>query len=684
MFYHSDIYKFLCLLATLVLACACVKEEGLESESIPDPPCSGVPVSFEVGALSCDESVVDTKIHVSQTGKTHTISWSKGDQISMFAFNKPSAVGELARWNVSNFSSERFTASSSGSSIEFSGVVPEDFATSKPSGTASLYMIYPAATVSVASQSTKDSGFINYNIRGLSIPSTQDGTGWKYCWFTSESSWDFAQQTISPATFKLSNCLIKFAIDSPKSIRKIDIVSKNSCMAGDIVLYTGRVAIQTGCVQRTITIENGGILPDEILFACRLLNTHDGGGVAGTEEITFTFTAADGSCAVKILRPAAQYASNKMYNLGTVTLNEWSSVEKASDAVKNMGVGLNLGGSFSDKMKYYDNNPDGSITREDPKTFETMYGHSLTTAQTMISTAEAGFKTIRIPVTWYAHMDNTLGEIDKVYLDRLEEVVNYALDAGLYCIINVHHDSGDNVNTWLLADWANYRDISARFKNIWTQVATRFKDYGHKLLFESYNEIVDAKRSWFWSDDPTAFDAANALNQDFVNAVRATGGSNAVRNLIVTTFSAGTLAPSLEKFVLPSDNVSNHLIVQVHSYLPAEFVTAKTTGRAEYYDSDEAEIDEMFNTLRIQLLNRGYPVVMGEYGAYRKKLADGTYNDEHRARHAAVYTSKALKLGIAPIYWYNPMEWGDRSSGRWTYPVVKDALINAYNQHINN
>ena len=223
----------------------------------------------------------------------------------------PSAAGESARWNVSNFSSERFTASSSGSSIEFSGVVPEDFATSKPSGTASLYMIYPAATVSVASQSTKDSGFINYNIRGLSIPSTQDGTGWKYCWFTSESSWDFAQQTISPATFKLSNCLIKFAIDSPKSIRKIDIVSKNSYMAGDIVLYTGRVAIQTGCVQRTITIENGGILPDEILFACRLLNTHDGGGVTGTEEITFTFTAADGSSAVKILRPSAQYASNK-------------------------------------------------------------------------------------------------------------------------------------------------------------------------------------------------------------------------------------------------------------------------------------------------------------------------------------------------------------------------------------
>ena len=92
----------------------------------------------------------------------------------------------------------------------------------------------------------------------------------------------------------------------------------------------------------------------------------------------------------------------------------------------------------------------------------------------------------------------------------------------------------------------------------------------------------------------------------------------------------------------------------------------------------------MFNTLRIQLLNKGYPVIIGEYGAFRRQLPDGTYNDVHRGRHAAVYTRKALKLGIAPIYWYNPMEWGDRSAGRWTYPAVKDSLIKAYNQHINN
>ena len=688
---HSQFIKFLFAAYLMVSLFSCVKETGGGSISKTQEG-DGMSIDFKVGPLSYEE---ETKISVSQTGKTHTISWSKGDQISMFAYRKPTAAGESASANVANFSSERFTATGSGASASFSGKIPAEFADLAQTGTVPLYMIYPAADLTIAEQSSSNSGYVNYNITGLSIPSVQDGTGWKYCWFASvNAKYDFAEGNLSESpvpTFNLVNCLVKMTVKSAKKIRKIDIVSKNSYMAGDIVLYTGRVAVQTGCIKRTLTIDNGGILPDEVYFACRLLNNYDSSRVPGTEEITFTFTAEDGNKTVRVLKPSAdpttgQYRSGTLCNLGTVEL-DWgtsTTVELASDAVTNMGVGLNLCGSFDDKLKYYNDNASGSITREDPKTFETMNGRSLTTAQTMISTAEAGFKTMRIPVTWYPHMDNTLSEIDDAYLDRLEEVVGYALDAGLYCIINVHHDCGDNARTWLLADWTNYADISARFKNIWTQVATRFKDYDQRLLFESYNEIVDANRSWFWSSDPTAFDAANALNQDFVNVVRATGGVNANRNLIVTTFSAGTLAPSLEEFVLPSDSVPGHLIVQVHSYLPAEFVTAKSTGRAEYYESDEAEIDDMFNILRIQLLNKGYPVVIGEYGAYRKQLSDGTYNDVHRGRHAAVYTRKALKLGIAPIYWYNPMEWGDRSAGRWTYPVVKDALIDAYNQHINN
>ena len=682
---HSQFIKFLFAASVLVSLVSCVKET--EESNISKTQDDGVSIDFKVGPLSYED---ETKISVSQTEKTHTISWSKGDRISMFAYRKPAAAGESASSNVSNFSSERFTATESGVSASFTGKIPVEFADLAQTGTMPLYMIYPAVTVTVADQSSNNSNYVNYNIKGLSIPDVQDGTGWKYCWFTStNATYDFAKRNLSDSsapTFNLANCLVKMTIKSAKKIRKIDIESKNSYMAGDIVLYTGRVAVQTGCAKRKLTIDNGRVLPDDVYFACRLLNNHDGRTPRGPEEIMFTFTSTDGDKAVKVLQPSEQYKSNTLCHLGTVELDWGASnvVEPASDAVTNMGVGLNLGGSFDEKLKYYNDNASGSITREDPKTFETMGGRSLTTAQTMISTAEAGFKTIRIPVTWYAHMDNTLSEIDDVYLDRIEEVVGYALDAGLYCIINVHHDCGDNAKTWLLADWANYADISARFRNIWTQVATRFKDYDQKLLFESYNEIVDANRNWFWSSDGTAFRAANQLNQDFVNVVRSTGGTNINRNLIVTTFSAGTLEPSLQEFVLPTDIVSKHLIVQVHSYLPAEFVTAKTTGRAEYYESDEAEIDGMFDILKRQLLNKGYPVVLGEYGAYRKKLPDGTYNDVHRGRHAAVYTRKALKLGIAPIYWYNPMEWGDRSTGRWTYPAVKDSLIKAYNQHINN
>ena len=356
--------------------------------------------------------------------------------------------------------------------------------------------------------------------------------------------------------------------------------------------------------------------------------------------------------------------------------------ESAADAVRNMGVGLNLCATFEEfPWEGY-----GKADRNDPFTFENMYS-AKTNAKTMTATAEAGFRCMRIPVTWILHMDDPTSEIDEVWLDRIEEVVNYVLDAGLYCILNVHHDTGmhDSKGTWLFADWNNYQTMSAGFKNIWRQIAARFKDYDYRLLFESYNELLDERKTWFTPSSDNGYKAANALNQDFVNTVRVSGGRNATRNLIVTTYSAGTTEKTLKSFVMPSDILPGHLAVQIHSYLPAKFVTAKEDHREEFYDSDIAEIDAMFALLKKYILDKGYPCVMGEYGAYPRKKADGSQNpahDEQRGRHAAVYTRKCLEAGIAPVYWYNPMETYHREWGKWTYTAVKDSLIKAYNEHI--
>ena len=382
--------------------------------------------------------------------------------------------------------------------------------------------------------------------------------------------------------------------------------------------------------------------------------------------------------------------TDKILSLGLVDENvddvldpEIPQAESAAQAIRNMGVGLNLCATF-EELPYQGYKTD----RADPLTFESMY-NAYTNETTMTTTYSAGFRSLRIPVTWFLHMDNTGSTIDKVWLDRIEEVVKMAIDAGLYCIINMHHDSGQRKDegAWLFADWGNYSDISADFKNIWRQIAERFKDYDYKLLFESYNELLDENKSWFAPKDENGYKAANALNQDFVNIIRQTGGRNATRNLIVTTYSASTWESALKAFVMPADLLPGHLAVQIHSYLPSKFVTAKDDHREEFYESDIVEIDEMFALVKRYITDKGYPCVLGEYGAYPRRNADNSLNtayDIHRGRHAAVYARRCLELGIAPMYWYNPMEPYHRKWGVWTFEPVKDSLIKAYNEHITS
>ena len=341
----------------------------------------------------------------------------------------------------------------------------------------------------------------------------------------------------------------------------------------------------------------------------------------------------------------------------------------AAEIMPLMGIGLNLCGTFDDVLPYQGVTPD----RSDPLTFETLHKQGITTQTTMDSMYEAGFRCIRIPITWYAHMDNTLSSIDKVFLDRIEEVVGYALKAGLYCIINVHHDTGTNVNTWIWADIDKYPSISQGFKNIWGQIAQRFRDYDDKLLFEGYNELLDVKQSWGYPKVQGAIEAANRLNQDFVDAVRATGGRNYARNLIVSTYATSTSLNALEEFLMPTDRLPGRLIVQVHSYIPWSFCSPNADGQTELKASDEKDIEDDFKKIKTGLLDKGYPCILGEYGAF--PLSSRTH--AQLGHHAAVYTRLAMRNGVVPVYWYNPMAYQNRTTGTWSYPAIKDSLINA-------
>ena len=213
--------------------------------------------------------------------------------------------------------------------------------------------------------------------------------------------------------------------------------------------------------------------------------------------------------------------------------------ESAADAVKNMGVGWNLGNTldaWADK------------TFNTPADQETCWGQPITKPELMKMMKEAGFGAIRVPVTWFPWTDAD-GNVKPEWMKRVHEVVDYVIDQGLYCILNVHHDTGEGDQRWLIANESVYDQTMARYENLWKHIAEEFKDYDQKLLFESYNEMLDIDKSWCFAtfatknkyDETKARNAYNAINkyaQSFVDVVRAAGGNNVSRNLIVNTYAA--------------------------------------------------------------------------------------------------------------------------------------------------
>ena len=663
------IARILMLLALASIAFSCQKEgEGGEEDS------TGLKVKF---SLSAPSVVVD--------GTSQVREWTAGDKLSMLAFKVPASAGLLAKNNVVNFSSNRFTAEGAGKTATFSGKVPALDGT-LPKGNQSLYIIYPACNLTVPAQSFQQgSAAPAYQINGPSISQRQDGTGWRYCWFTSNNGTisTTKREIVTAPIFSLANALVKLTVISGKEIKKIEITQEgtaNPGLAGAFILSTGQTALAEGCATSTITIENSGNpLPAEVLFAC--------GRMLKDITYTFTFTAIDGRSVSRARKLTETVNPGTVGALQAFDLSEWTSAELASQTAKNMGMGINVGGletvtatteTIADRA---DANGMHILDRNDPVTYETNSAHDPITQNTMTALYEAGFHSVRLPITWFNHMDSTLGAIDQVWLNHIQSRVDLARNAGMYVVINIHHDAGTYDFCWLKADWSNYSSIRPQLKNIWTQIANHFKDYDYHLLFEGFNEICDENKSWWAPKTQSGFDAANALNQDFVDAVRATGGNNTVRNLIVSTYTASEWENGLKGFVLPQDIVDGHLMVQIHSYRPNEFITAREVGdrsRMEFYESDKPEIDEMFGRVQTYILDKGWPCVLGEYGAFSKKDANGNRNEEGRGAHGYYYTINALRRGIVPMYWYNPMTYRDRDDGKWTYPVLADSLKKAW------
>ena len=174
--------------------------------------------------------------------------------------------------------------------------------------------------------------------------------------------------------------------------------------------------------------------------------------------------------------------------------------ETASDAVKNMGVGWNLGNTLDANRQTITDITNAGYWGQQDLNSETCWGQYVTQPELLKMLKDAGFGAIRVPVTWYNHMDKD-GKVDAAWMNRVKEVVGYVVENGLYCILNIHHDTGatgyddkNNVTfySWIKADESNYETNKAKFEGLWKQIAEEFKDYDEHLLFEGYNEMLDS------------------------------------------------------------------------------------------------------------------------------------------------------------------------------------------------
>ena len=337
--------------------------------------------------------------------------------------------------------------------------------------------------------------------------------------------------------------------------------------------------------------------------------------------------------------------------------------ESAKDAVNNMGVGWNLGNTL-DAVNW--EGTDG-WNWSSPSEHEQGWGQPVTKPELMKMMKEAGIGAIRVPVTWFQEMDAD-GKVNDAFMKRVHEVVDYVIDNGMYCIINVHHDTGDHNLHWLVADGSVYSSVKAKYEYLWEQIATEFKDYDHHLLFESYNEMLDSKNTWNEPSDKTdGYNAINNYAKSFVSAVRATGGNNAERNLVINTYSASNSPAAMKALELPEE--SGHIIFQIHNY-------------PDWQSESHARelVDYLINTIKTNLMSKGAPVIVGEYSTFCVwPERDWYYENREVALYAMDYFIKKTKEeGIGTFYWMGLSDGMARNEPYFNQPDLVETITKAY------
>lgn len=328
------------------------------------------------------------------------------------------------------------------------------------------------------------------------------------------------------------------------------------------------------------------------------------------------------------------------------------------EVVKEMGAGTNLGNTF-----------DGGLNNAT----ETNWQAFRTTKEYIKALHDAGYNTVRIPVTWNGYIEKDY-KIKEEWISRVQEVVDYCIDQDMYCIINIHHDGaanhdnrGDNAICWLDTYAYDIETVYQKFEGVWNTIANRFKDYDEHLIFEGMNEVTDAHGTAPNEDTKVL----NCLNQLFVNTVRATGSNNAKRWLGITgrfaTFSTGTTMPD---DTLVADGIdTTRLMFAVHIYKD------NTATRWSYESLKTWESSLHSSVNNVAKLDPNMPLYVGEYGV-RIQAQPGSetgYNNVERALNYEVCTAIAKYYNAVNVVW-------DQGAGDYNREEIETGIFTDWNR----